>query len=145
MNYKNHKILQNVILQDFKNKIIENDKYFRDYKEIEKLVEGKYGVVFRVEKYTVNYAIKKIKFTIDKEKHLFKELENFLLFKEMNETNILKLYDIWIENIESLTLHISMEFCDKNLEQFIQELQNNSNLFIDKTLTLLGFHKDIKW
>jgi serine/threonine protein kinase len=133
---------------DFKNKIIENDKYFRDYKEIEKLGEGKYGVVFKVEEYTVQKicAIKKIKFTIDKEKDLFKELENFLLLKELNgnilkvDGNILGLHDIWIENIESLTLYISMEFCDKNLEKFIQELQNDSNLFIDKTLTLLGFH-----
>jgi hypothetical protein len=125
---------------DFKNKIIENDKYFRDYKEIEKLGEGKYGVVFKVEQKLIYYAIKMIKFTIDEEKDLFKELENFLLLKKLNYKNILKLHDIWIENIESLTLYISVEFCDKNLEKFIKELQNDSNLLIDKTPTLLGFH-----
>jgi serine/threonine protein kinase len=81
-----------------------------------------------------------IKFTIDKEKDLFKELENFLLLKKLNYKNILKLHDIWIENIECLTLYISVEFCDKNLEEFIKELKKNRYLFIDKTLTLLGFH-----
>jgi serine/threonine protein kinase len=65
-----------------------------------------------------------------------------------SDSNILQLYDLWLENNEkteneseeSLTLYIQMELCDKTLEQFIKELQNDSKLFRLKKLTLLGYY-----
>jgi serine/threonine protein kinase len=131
-------------LIDFNIKIIENGKYFKGYKEIEKLGEGHYGVAFKagsINNMEEKHAIKKIKFDIDKERDL-KELENFDIFNESNAINILKLYRIWIEShesIECLTLHISMELCEKT-EELIRELQKDKNLSIDKTLTILGYY-----
>ncbi len=57
----------------FKFKFIENGKYLTKYKEIEKLGEGYYGQVFRVRDHRdIECALKKIKFTIDKENQLFR-------------------------------------------------------------------------
>ncbi len=110
--------------------------------------EGYYGQVFSVENNLFKWskcAIKKMKFKIDKEKNLLKELENFFIVYNFRyySTNIIQLFDLWLENNESeesLTLYIQMELCDKTLEQFIKVLQNDSKLFRDETLTLLGYY-----
>ncbi len=138
---KTHRTSEKFI--DFKIKVTKNGSYSEDYEEIRKLGEGRYGEVFRVkQKYYGEYAIKKIKVAIDKEKDLLRELENFLTFKEFNAKNILLLIDMWVENSvsnECLTLYFLMEFCDKTLEEFIKELQKNKYCaIIDKTLTHLG-------
>jgi hypothetical protein len=136
---------------DFKIKLIENGKYLRECKEIGKLGEGYYGQVFRVKNdENEEYAIKKMKFTIDEEKNLLKELENFFIADNLNYSirNILELNELWLENNQtlesksekSLILYISMELCDKTLEEFIKELQNDLKLFRLKTLTLLGYY-----
>jgi serine/threonine protein kinase len=66
----------------------------------------------------------------------------------LNKTNFLQLQDIWIENNgkvekeseEILSLYMQMELYDKTLEEFIKELQNNSNLFRNKMLTHLDYY-----
>jgi alpha-tubulin suppressor-like RCC1 family protein len=137
---------------DFNIKIIKNGKYLRECKEIKKLGEGYYGQVFLVKfkdnwgEYTREFAMKKIKFPIDKEEDLVKELENFVSFYKKNTINVLKLYDFWIENemeeqnVNSITLYIHMELCDTTLKEFIKELKRNRYLFNGKTLTLLGYY-----
>jgi alpha-tubulin suppressor-like RCC1 family protein len=131
---------------DFKIQIIKNGKYMKEYITKKELGEGYYGQVFRVEKRNQkDHAIKKLYFSIDKEESLLKELENFSTFYGSNETNILELYDIWIENKDStnsgkLTLYIEMELCDITLEEIIQEMKNDSNLFNNGILTHLGYY-----
>jgi serine/threonine protein kinase len=44
------------------------------------------------------------------------------------------------QNVNSITLYIHMELCDKTLEEFIKELKGNRYLFNGKTLTLLGYY-----
>jgi alpha-tubulin suppressor-like RCC1 family protein len=137
----------------FKIKLLENGKYSKEFREVEKLGEGSFGQVFRVKnlKHTSSeFAIKKIKFTIDKENILFKELENFFIINkcETDATNILALHEIWIESNsklenksdETFTLHISMELCEKTLEEAIEELQSHSHLFNNGILTHLGYY-----
>jgi alpha-tubulin suppressor-like RCC1 family protein len=146
--YKTTKIER---LIDLKIKLMKNGKYFKECKEIEKLGEGYYGQVFRVENdQNEEYAIKKMKFTIDNEDNILKELQNFFIVNNLNYStrNILQLNGLWLENNqtldnkseESLTLYMQMELCDKTLEEVIKELKNNSNLFRNKTLTLLGYY-----
>jgi alpha-tubulin suppressor-like RCC1 family protein len=143
-----HKTIDRMI--DFKYKIIKNGKYSKDFIEKDKLGEGYYGEVFRAfDLYWKNdYAIKKMKFTIDKEMDLFKELEIFTIFNSGPlSLNLLKAMDIWLENTEnndksteSLTLFTEMELFDTTLEQVIKELQNDINLYINSTLTELGYY-----
>jgi alpha-tubulin suppressor-like RCC1 family protein len=115
---------------DFKIELIKNGKYLRECKEIGKLGEGYYGQVFRVKNdQNEEYAIKKMRFTIDEEKNLLKELENFFISNNLDYSirNILKLNELWLENNQtlenksekSLTLYMQMELCDKTLEEFI--------------------------
>jgi alpha-tubulin suppressor-like RCC1 family protein len=136
----------------FKINLLENGKYSKEFREVEKLGEGYYGQVFRVKNpkhSSSEYAIKKIKFTIDKEKVFFKELENFYIINkcDSNATNILALHEIWIENNSKLenksdeifTLYMSMELCEKTLKEVIEELKSDSNLLNNGILTRLGY------
>jgi serine/threonine protein kinase len=146
-----HKTTKIERLIDFKIELMKNEKYFKEFKEIEKLGEGYYGQVFRVENdRNEEYAIKKMKFTIDNEENLLKELQNFFIVNNLNYStrNILQLNGLWLQNNQtleykseqSLTLYMQMELCDKTLEEFIKELQNDLKLFRLKTLTLLGYY-----
>jgi alpha-tubulin suppressor-like RCC1 family protein len=143
-----HKTIGRMI--DFKYNIIKNGKYSKDFKEKEKLGEGHYGEVFRAfDRYSKNdYAIKKMKFTFDKEMDLFKELEIFSTFNDLYlSIHLLNAEDLWLENTESndkstesLTLFTKMVLFDITLEQVIKQIQNDINLYINSTLTELGYY-----
>jgi serine/threonine protein kinase len=89
-----------------------------------------------------------MKFTIDKEKDILKELQNFFIFHDFRNYSLLKLDELWLEknqtlknkSEESLTLYIQMELCHKTLEEVIKELKNDLKLFRLKTLTLSGYY-----
>jgi hypothetical protein len=137
---------------DFNIKIMKNGKYLREFEELKKLGEGLYGQVFLVKfkDYwgwdTREFAMKKVKFSILKQEDLVKELKNFVNFNLMKTINVLKFFDVWIENemeeqnVNSITLYIHTELCDKTLEEFIKVLKKNTYLFNGETLTLLGYY-----
>ena len=62
---------------------------------------------------------------------------------ELNNENVMKYYDLWLENdfnSRDYILYIQMELCDKSLNDFIEEMKKDSNLYSNEMLTELGFY-----
>jgi hypothetical protein len=162
----NFKPIENRIIE-FDYNFLKNGKYEADFKQIKELGEGGYGKVFKVEKlpndsfedYFIlykkldkeNFAIKKIEFKAEYEKEFLNELETSPIVYELDNQNVIKYHNIWFENDFTLKngnkiysnnfiLHIQMELCDKTLNEFIEEIKNDSDLYSNEMLTELGFN-----
>lgn len=85
----------------FDDSFIQNKYYENCFDEIEKLGEGSYGEVFKVNYKRLEnnfYAVKKIKFNIETEKEMLKELEIYSVIQKINQKNIMRYKSFWIEN-----------------------------------------------
>jgi alpha-tubulin suppressor-like RCC1 family protein len=137
----NFQITDNAIegtISEFEDSFFRTNYYENTYVEIEKLGEGSYGEVFKVDNKLlpskVNnkniedfkfIAVKKIKFKNENEKEILKELEIYCLVSNIIGKNILRYYEFWIE--KNLTqkfsiLNIEMELCEQTLNEFIKSL-----------------------
>ena len=80
------------------------------------------------------------------EKEFLNELETSPIVHELRNENVMKYYDLWLENDfnsqngDNYILYIQMELCDKTLDDFIEEIKKDSNLYSNEMLTELGFY-----
>jgi alpha-tubulin suppressor-like RCC1 family protein len=137
---------------EFKDKFLQNGKYKKCFDQLENLGEGRYSQVYKVKKdRDHHYAVKKRKLKADKEYEILKSLENFYTIENLQNSRILKYFDAWLENEvfqekeselynKSLILYIQMELCDKNLDEIIEEIANDSSLKSNNDLTPLGYY-----
>jgi RCC1 and BTB domain-containing protein len=116
---------------EFEDGFIRNKHWELDFNLKEKLGEGSFGEVFKVNHKNNEdkiYAIKRIK--IKNEKDILKEFQIFSLISTMKYKNVVRYKDVWLENnfvlkdgIEilnkNLTLYLQMEFCEMNLDDFL--------------------------
>jgi len=140
-----------------KESIIEFDDYFLKvglfetrFSEIGELGRGGYGEVVKVrERYSRKkdtiYAIKIMRLSQNIEQEFWKELRSCPVISELEDENILKYYDIWLEKMEnenkySYILYIEMELCDKTLKDVITEIKSDSSLMKKTFLTQIGFY-----
>jgi alpha-tubulin suppressor-like RCC1 family protein len=121
--------MEEMIIQ-FEDSFIRSGEYEYWYKNEEKLGEGSYGQVFRVNASNgfENYinAIKKIKFKNENEKEILKELDIYCLISKIKHKNILTFNEFWIENDSEQkfsTLYIEMELCEQTLGEFITSIE----------------------
>jgi serine/threonine protein kinase len=131
---------------------LQNGKYKKRFVQLENLGEGRYSQVYKVEKDRKHYyAVKKRKLNADNECEILTSFENFYTIANLQNLRILKYFDAWLENEvfqekesevydKSLILYIQMELCDKNLDEIIEEIANDSNLKSNNDLTLLGYY-----
>jgi alpha-tubulin suppressor-like RCC1 family protein len=115
---------------EFEDSFIRSGEYELCYENEEKLGEGSYGQVFRVNASNgfENYinAIKKIKFKNENEKEILKELDINCLISKLKHKNILTYNEFWIENDSKQkfsTLYIEMELCEQTLGEFITSIE----------------------
>jgi serine/threonine protein kinase len=131
-------------------KFIPNGKYKREFLEISEIGNGSYGKVFKVENYITNEisAIKKI--PVMDENESFKELINSFIISKLNSPLITRYHDVWYENEYDFwkgiskkhfntLIYIQMDFCDKTLREIQNEINEDLRLYINRTLTLLGY------
>ena len=95
------------------------------YKNIKKIGEGAFGLVYLIEKEGQQYALKHIKANISEEEMgEYKKIIN--KFSKLNNENIIKYYNILSERD---TFSIIMEYAgDYNLKQFIAYYKQKSQL-----------------
>jgi hypothetical protein len=94
----NYRSIEGMLIE-FEDGFIRNKDCELNYNEIEKLGEGSFGIVFKVnhrKNYERFYAIKKIK--LKNEKEILKELQIFSLISEIKHKNVLRYKDVWLEN-----------------------------------------------
>jgi serine/threonine protein kinase len=145
-----YKLINKLIDFKIKMRFTENGKYRRYFEEIKELGEGYYGKVFQVKEKdsSVEWAIKKIEFTSEKETKLLKEVQIFNTIDKKLRPNTVWFFDLWLENNcmsingnkNNLILYIEMELCDTTLETVINQILNDSYICENNTLTLLGFY-----
>jgi serine/threonine protein kinase len=93
-------------------------------------------------------AIKRIEFDLEKKNELIREYLNFSIIRQelyFENEYLVKHFDAWIEECSQtkgreFSLYIEMEFCDKTLDDVINEFNENSNLKIDGSLTTIGYY-----
>jgi hypothetical protein len=131
-------------LIDFEDSITENGKYEKHYEEIKSLGKGGYGEVFKVRtkhNKAIVFAMKKLKFSIDKKEDLLKELKIFFEVRKFRNKRIVRCYDAWLQSqMKSYTLFIKMDLCDENLEKTIDQMDTDSNFSRNQSLTLSGYY-----
>jgi alpha-tubulin suppressor-like RCC1 family protein len=137
---------------EFKDKFFQNGKYKKCFIQMEKLGEGNYGQVYKVEKGQDHYyAVHKRILKAENEFEILKSLENYYIIENLQNIRIVKYFDAWLENEyfqekeseiydKSLIFYIQMELCDKNLNEIIEEIAKDSNLKSTPDLTPLGYY-----
>ncbi len=118
---------------EFEDSFIAGNFYEGRYEENEKLGEGSYGEVFKVNnKYPISqvtnyfYAIKKIKFKNEKVEEILKEFEIYSLISKISHKNIMTYVKFWIEDNFKQNfsiLYILMDFCEQSLDEFLTKME----------------------
>jgi alpha-tubulin suppressor-like RCC1 family protein len=132
-------------LIQFKNLSFRDGYYEKSFIEISKLGEGSFGTVFEVEKKgdAEIHAIKKIRFKNEFKKSIFREYKIYSVVNKLLERYVVQHYDSWFENSindKSIILNMEMEFCDKTLEEIIDEIESNYYTKINGRLTSIGYY-----
>jgi serine/threonine protein kinase len=97
-----------------------------------------------------NYTIKEIKLEAGKEREFLKQFKIHSNMTNLNDEKIVQYFSVWLKNnsndnrLESVTLCVQMELCEKALKDIINEIENDSNLITSenrtKRLTSLGYY-----
>jgi serine/threonine protein kinase len=72
-----------------------------------------------------------------------KEFKNYSVVNSLKNEFVITHYKAWFENHETrdkLKLFIQMEICDRTLQQVIDEIETNSKLSKNETLTSMGYY-----
>jgi serine/threonine protein kinase len=99
-----------------------------------------------------NYILKEIKLEPGKDKEFSKQFKIHSNMKYLNDERIVQYFSVWLKDdvdphdkrLESSTLYVQMELCEKALRDIINEIENDSNLITfekkTKRLTSLGYY-----
>jgi hypothetical protein len=130
---------------EFNDLFFENGLYERDFDEIEKIGEGSYGTVFKVNRkgYTNNSAIKKLSLKKEFKTDILREINIFsVVYRLVSQYVVNHIYS-WLENNRTddmISLYIRMELCDKTLQQLMDEINKDSNIKDNENLTEIGYY-----
>jgi alpha-tubulin suppressor-like RCC1 family protein len=130
---------------EFNDLIFNNGYYERFFDEIEKIGEGSYGTVFKVNvKGSTNiWAIKKLSLKKEFKTDILREMNRFSVVRRLVSQYVVEHYYSWLENNridDMITLYIRMELCDKTLQQLMNEINNDSNIKDKENLTQIGYY-----
>jgi len=128
----------------------EKSAYEVNCENLNRLGEGTFGEVFkvRVSKSLTQYvepeiqAIKKIGIIYSEEIKLYEMFRDFLILINFNDERVVKCFDSWFEidnNLNELFLFVRTEFCDGNLKELIEVIQNNPDMKGKHYLTLSSY------
>jgi serine/threonine protein kinase len=123
----------------------------KSFEEVEELGKGSYGVVLKVrikrfdQNYTSNnfYAIKRMIFKKGFTRETLRELLNFSLVLKLIGEYVVEHYGLWVEKCKidnTICVYIAMELCDKTLEDIINEMESDSLIKVNETLTPVGYY-----
>jgi hypothetical protein len=137
-------------LIEFEDSYIRNGHFLKEYREIEKIGEGAYGIVFKAKPNRFNIkdfvAVKRIDIEFKDKKEIINEYLNFSVLNRISNRgldNLVFHMDAWLEEISmqesKLSLYIEMDLCAKTLEEVIDEIESDSNLKFNGILTELGY------
>jgi len=155
-------------LIEFEDSFLKNGFYSKYFKEIKELGSGSFGSVFEVkirentkfDFYRKSFRfylkiedeieskkhkeIKRINFGLENKSELIKQYLNFsIISRDLYFKNeyLVKHIDAWFEENESgIPLYILMEFCDKTLEEVIEQFDKELHLKTNGTLTPVGYY-----
>jgi serine/threonine protein kinase len=123
---------------------IDYEKYVVEFEELKKLGEGSFGEVFEAKclKSGLNFAIKKVEFKEESNQNLLREIENFVIAKDLDETHIVKHFSFWFQNkhtdingkSERFLFYIQMELCQMTLTNIIDEISKDVDKIFIKPL-----------
>jgi hypothetical protein len=130
---------------EFNDLFFNNGYYERVFDEIEKIGEGSYGTVFKVNRkgYTKNWAIKKSSLKKEFKTDILREMNRFSVVYRLVSQYVVEHRDSWLENNRTddiITLYIRMDLCDKTLQQLMNEFNNDSNIKDLENLTQIGYY-----
>jgi alpha-tubulin suppressor-like RCC1 family protein/tRNA A-37 threonylcarbamoyl transferase component Bud32 len=130
---------------EFNDLFFENGYYERDFDEIEKIGEGSYGTVFKVnfKGYTNNWAIKKLSVKKEFKTDILREMNRLSVVHRLFSQYVVQHKYSWLENNRTddiITLYIRMELCDKTLQQLMDEINSDSNIKDNENLTQIGYY-----
>jgi tRNA A-37 threonylcarbamoyl transferase component Bud32/ATP-dependent protease HslVU (ClpYQ) peptidase subunit len=130
---------------EFNDLFFNNGYYERQFDEIEKIGEGSYGTVFKVnfKGRTNNWAIKKLSLKKEFKTDILREMNRFSVTHRLVSQYVVQHIHSWLENNRSddmITLYIRMELCDKTLQQLMNEFNNDSNIKDNENLTQIGYY-----
>jgi serine/threonine protein kinase len=144
---KNLKITYKPISGNFRSydDFINYEKYIAEFEELKNLGEGSFGKVFEAKclKSGLNFAIKKMEFKEESNQNLLREIENFVIAKDLDETYIVKHFSFWFQNKHTdvngkserfLLLYIQMELCQITLTNIIDEISTDVDKIFIKPL-----------
>jgi hypothetical protein len=130
---------------EFNDLLFNNGYYERQFDEIEKIGEGSYGTVFKVNTkfHKNNWAIKKLSLKKEFKTDILREMNRFSVVHRLVSQYLVKHYYSWLENNRTddiITLYIGMDLCDKTLHQLMNEIKNGSNIKDNENLTQIGYY-----
>ncbi len=141
-----------------------NAKYNKEFKELNLIALGNYGIVCNAldrKSYDL-FAIKKIPFNEGLKDSVMKEIQ---IFKKLESDLVVRLEDVWIEENylkidnykpdentssvsglevfkpnKTLLLHIQMELCLMSLKELIKQLNKELDQKLNEVMTPLGYY-----
>jgi alpha-tubulin suppressor-like RCC1 family protein len=130
---------------NFSDMFFRNGYFNRFFNKIEKSGEGSYGTVFRVMHKTDQSitAIKRISFKKELKNDIFREIHNFAVVDDLLEEFVVTHISAWFENSisdDKIDFYLDMEFCDKTLNEIIDEIESDLNMKTNETLTPIGYY-----
>jgi serine/threonine protein kinase len=130
---------------EFNDLFFNNGYYGREFDEIEKIGEGSYGTVFKVnfKGDTNNWAIKKLSLKKQFKTDILREMNRFSVVRRLVSQYVVQYRYSWLENNSTddiITLYIRMDLCDKTLQQLIDEIYKDSNIKDNENLTQIGYY-----
>jgi tRNA A-37 threonylcarbamoyl transferase component Bud32 len=130
---------------EFNDLFFNNGYYEREFDEIEKIGEGSYGTVFKVnfKGETNKWAIKKLSLKKEFKTDILREMNRFSVVRRLVSQYVVEHNFSWLENNRTdgmITLYIAMDLCDKTLQQLMNEFNNDSNIKVKENLTQIGYY-----
>ena len=130
---------------EFNDLLFNDGHYERIFDEVEKIGEGSYGTVFKVNTklYKNNWAIKKLSLKKEFKTDVLREMNRFSVVQRLVSQYVVQHKYSWLENNttdDMITLYIRMELCDKTLQQLMDEMNNDSNIKDNENLTQIGYY-----
>ena len=130
---------------EFNDLFFNNGYYERVFDGIEKIGEGSYGTVYKVNAKgdTKNWAIKRLSLKTEYKTDILREMNRFSVVQRLVSQYVVQYYYSWLENNRTddiITLYIRMELCDKTLQKLTIEINNDSNIKDNENLTQIGYY-----